>query len=352
MKQSINRLNKTQLQQQLIYFKSELTKFKKMVESYQEDYHYSQLKVLKRENEQLKNEAKQYQLQLREIEKETETRNNKQQTELEQNYHKIDFLEKVTVRQQKEIIQLQKENVQYQEELHEQNELDKKLQQQLKMLAAENEQLREQQTKFKQKNLQQKTYIDLLNCEISDKRLFEEKSAKRIYELEVQLWDDHHAYKELLEENERLHKRIDKEIILQHELHMKTKDLQQKMNLYKINEIAYEKQLNDLQNINATLSAEIARFNKERSHNELELSAKIKELRNELNTYNHSSTIHKDDEDEIKQLQQQINEIILQINKDEDELNKNISTINHVELQINQLMEEINTIKKLGSCNK
>ncbi|WP_156323855.1 hypothetical protein [Bacillus sp. JCM 19034] len=43
-----------QLQQKLIYYKSELAKYRSKVEQYENNYHYAQLKELKEENEQLK----------------------------------------------------------------------------------------------------------------------------------------------------------------------------------------------------------------------------------------------------------------------------------------------------------
>ncbi|MYL30147.1 hypothetical protein GLW03_09980 [Halobacillus halophilus] len=46
-----------QLQQKLIYYRSELDKYKKKVQDYQENYHYSMLESLKNENEKLKQES-------------------------------------------------------------------------------------------------------------------------------------------------------------------------------------------------------------------------------------------------------------------------------------------------------
>ncbi|WP_035532545.1 hypothetical protein [Halobacillus kuroshimensis] len=46
-----------QLQQKVIYYRSELDKYKKKVQDYQENYHYSMLESLKNENEQLKQES-------------------------------------------------------------------------------------------------------------------------------------------------------------------------------------------------------------------------------------------------------------------------------------------------------
>lgn len=53
-----NRINDTtQLQQKIIFFKAELAKYKAKIEDYENNYHYSQLRLLKQENQQLK-EAK------------------------------------------------------------------------------------------------------------------------------------------------------------------------------------------------------------------------------------------------------------------------------------------------------
>ncbi|MBZ5751982.1 hypothetical protein [Metabacillus rhizolycopersici] len=46
----------TQLQQKIIFFKAELAKYKAKIEDYENNYHYSQLKLLKQENLKLKEE--------------------------------------------------------------------------------------------------------------------------------------------------------------------------------------------------------------------------------------------------------------------------------------------------------
>ncbi|UJW58367.1 hypothetical protein HXZ66_13575 [Bacillus sp. A116_S68] len=53
-----------QLQQQVIYFKSELAKFKDKVKHYQNDYHYSQIEKFKMENSELIDELQQVRNQL------------------------------------------------------------------------------------------------------------------------------------------------------------------------------------------------------------------------------------------------------------------------------------------------
>ncbi len=54
-----------QLQQKIIYFKSELTKYQAKVKDYENNYHYSQLKVLKEENLQLMDEKEAISLELK-----------------------------------------------------------------------------------------------------------------------------------------------------------------------------------------------------------------------------------------------------------------------------------------------
>ncbi|WP_181898506.1 hypothetical protein, partial [Halobacillus trueperi] len=49
-----------QLQQRLIYYRAELDKYKKKVQDYQDNYHYSQLEQLKMENAELKEELERW----------------------------------------------------------------------------------------------------------------------------------------------------------------------------------------------------------------------------------------------------------------------------------------------------
>ncbi|MCP3029089.1 hypothetical protein [Halobacillus sp. A5] len=53
-----------QMQQKLIYFKSELDKYKEKVKDYQDNYHYSQLEALKKENAYLLEQNEEFSVQL------------------------------------------------------------------------------------------------------------------------------------------------------------------------------------------------------------------------------------------------------------------------------------------------
>jgi chromosome segregation ATPase len=67
---NLNKLTRLQLEQKIIYYKSELSHYKSKIKVYEEDYHYSQLKKIKVDNAKLKQDLKEFSEQIKSIEKE------------------------------------------------------------------------------------------------------------------------------------------------------------------------------------------------------------------------------------------------------------------------------------------
>ncbi|UTR15334.1 hypothetical protein MM221_01695 [Salipaludibacillus sp. LMS25] len=89
------------LQQQVIYFKSELAKFKNKVKHYQNDYHYSLIEELKEKNSKLIEEMRGNKHQIERLKTEEERLANensqlrKELTEMNQQFHSTDLHHKI-----------------------------------------------------------------------------------------------------------------------------------------------------------------------------------------------------------------------------------------------------------------
>lgn len=104
----------TQLLQRIIHLKSELTKYRELVEDYENNYHYSQLRKLKLQNKELRAEIETTSLQLQEMYKKLENTevNLKHQFDL-----KSKELNQSIKEQKSEIEKLINDNNRYQDEI-------------------------------------------------------------------------------------------------------------------------------------------------------------------------------------------------------------------------------------------
>ncbi|MBU7592279.1 hypothetical protein [Metabacillus halosaccharovorans] len=100
----------TQLNQRLIYYKSELAKYKSLVEDYQNNYHYSLLRKLKTENRSLLDQIQDKSLQLNNMTKKYETMVEQHELNIRSISEKEENSTRLIEDQKEEIVQLIEEN--------------------------------------------------------------------------------------------------------------------------------------------------------------------------------------------------------------------------------------------------
>jgi len=118
MNQNNTRTNETtQLNQRLIYYKSELAKYKSLVEDYQNNYHYSLLRKLKIDNRSLLDQIQDISLQLNNMTKKYENLVKQHELNIRSIYEKEEKSTRIIEVQKKEIVQLIEENNKYKNRL-------------------------------------------------------------------------------------------------------------------------------------------------------------------------------------------------------------------------------------------
>ncbi|WP_394184818.1 hypothetical protein [Metabacillus halosaccharovorans] len=156
MNQQDNTSNETtQLNQRLIYYKSELSKYKSLVEDYQNNYHYSLLRKLKTENRSLLDQIQDVSLQLNNMTKKYENLVKQHESFSEKEEKSTRIIED----QKKEIVQLIEENNRYKNKLIE-------IENQKTTLKNENSKIL-----FKMKNVEKEIQAEKMSRESQEKKI-------------------------------------------------------------------------------------------------------------------------------------------------------------------------------------
>ena len=315
----------TQLQQKIIFFKAELAKYKAKIDDYENNYHYSQLKLLKQENLKLKEEKElntSFSNKNSDIEKLTNAITNYQEriSTLEENLEsdriKIKNMNKVILSlqtrltlKQTDVENFENKNMNLQSENHKQKELishyqsmNNDLSIQIEQLHKEIQTYKNEKTEFetlsndlKDKNIQLDTYVTKIEREQqADKQLHQEQN-EQINQLQNDL--KHHKNRkedlkkeklDLLEEIMSLKSTLEKLEKTENMRTMKFNDLQSQVIHYqkKLEEAQtvqqqFEKLNTDLQKENGSLLSENHNLNQKVAgidKHKKELNEKIQKL--------------------------------------------------------------------------
>lgn len=261
MSKSNSNLNTTQLSQRIIYLKSELAKYKAIVEDYENNYHYSQLRKLKLQNKELREEKESISLQLQELNShKNEEKNLRHQFQI-----KSEELNQSLVDQNKKIEDLIKDNNIYQKEIS---------------------RLKERIEEYKKNNEFLKTKIISINGQLNEKNVELEQVKEDFQKLLLQDINQKESITELQAKNETLYKDLD--------------NLSKENNLYKNESTELSKRIANIEKDKVKIE-EILKTQEEKSRVELSnlqkdlLSYKNinEKLRSEINDIVEENIVHK-----------------------------------------------------------
>ncbi|HZH58224.1 MAG TPA: hypothetical protein VEY70_01310 [Metabacillus sp.] len=324
----IKRNDPNQLQQKIIYYRSELAKYKARVEDYENNYHYSQLRLLKQENIKLIQEKEQISIQFEEI-----IENLRGQIQSYSDQEKE--LNNLLLNHKQEIEKLQHQNTNYQETISE----------------------------FQAKQKDYKINIKNMNMEIRSlhaRLTLQQTELEKLQDKSKDLLSKNHKQKETINDYKYTNENLTQQI--------ENLNIQKQTDNNRMTE--FEKLSNDLKDKNSKLESSITKLVNERHAEKLLYKEKIEKLTKENKEFQETnSRLKKLIEDykteidnttkEIQSLSTQLtqkqtdfedlqdNYIILQQEnkKQKETINDNQSTKKDLTLQIKKCNEEIQTYK-------
>lgn len=351
-----DRLNPVILQQQIIYLKSELDKYRSKVHDYQENYHYSQLEKLKMENSKLFGELNRYKSQLEEMNHNNLSLKNmmiEKKALLEQLKNEIGHIH-YTKKKQEEAL-TEQESIQ-KDLLIKNAELEKEIDMlQTKKIETENNHvnLREQyeQVQSDYQNLQ---------LEVSNKDGTIQELKKQIEKLEQEIMNVGNTLKQVevenkkaLEENKRYQEAAAQQKYSAQQLQNQVTSLGQKLVEHQDKQMKSEIEIRDLQNANARLKEEKQQLKEDKLTLEsfqIQMFDKIEGLKQEMISHKSGEMTGPTSQNtkqitENNKLYQQIQDLLSQMNEYGEKISASMSLTNQLEEHIDGLTDEIKMLK-------